>query len=294
VSQEVFASIEANPRLYLANNNLAFLPSTLFDLTNLRSLGLRNNKLTEIPSAIGQLVNLETLNIVNNDLQFLPYEILDLARFGKLSKFEAALNPWMEPGLEDILSEGDSAPIEVSSDLAWLQFKIHQIRKDAESRPVYFRNDGSPESQTSLSIRQRQVSASSTVYVRSLTETVLVHLLKSQPLGDLLEEMHGLPKSVYKLLAAVRDQQQNGRQKCTTCRRETIIPRKQWIEWWTFSSRMDRPSGRGSRNNLIQNFEERYPFLRRQCSTSCVPIPNTVNGSEMPPSNECLARLGLD
>lgn len=59
-------------RLNLRNNQLQWLPNTLFALTELQNLDLRNNKLRLLPAEIGALAKLKILDLQNNMLQALP------------------------------------------------------------------------------------------------------------------------------------------------------------------------------------------------------------------------------
>lgn len=62
-------------KLYIDNNKLSHLPSTIGRLKNLSLLNASNNELLELPEEIGMLVNLRSLLVFDNSLHTLPFEI---------------------------------------------------------------------------------------------------------------------------------------------------------------------------------------------------------------------------
>ncbi|MEI8301131.1 MAG: NEL-type E3 ubiquitin ligase domain-containing protein, partial [Chlamydiota bacterium] len=58
--------------LYLNDNMLTLVPTSIGELKSLRSLDLNNNKLIELPDSIGHLTNLIALNLEGNELTELP------------------------------------------------------------------------------------------------------------------------------------------------------------------------------------------------------------------------------
>jgi hypothetical protein len=133
----------------------------------------------------------------------------------------------------------------------------------AQSFPDYFRNDGTLVAITqhadgTLPPELAEGSAS-----RSMTQVALLSCCKQQDLADLPEWLlDDLPPNVRKLLELARVVQESGGRLCTGCRREMVIPRKQWTEWWSMSSYHAHPT-------TTSNSDKVYPFLRRQCGVSC-------------------------
>jgi hypothetical protein len=234
----------------------------LFDFSNLRVLSVRHNDLTEIPSAIGRLGNLESLNVANNKLRHLPYEVLELIRFGKLSYLLAEPNPWIAPQSFEMCNDTDYSPL--PRILPLQKGTIHHVQKQAQSSPDYFRNDGGPISfaqppSGTLPPELADVSSS-----RSLTQAALLSCCNQQDLADLPEWLlDDLPPNVRKLLESARLVQESGGRFCTMCRREMVIPRKQWIEWWSMSAYH-------AHQMMTPNSDKVYPFLRRQCALACI------------------------
>lgn len=85
--------------MYLYGNNLASLPSELWNL-NITVLSLRNNELDELPPAISQLRSLKELNVAGNNLQWLPWEMLQLLQDdGPLKTLTLRPNPFIDGNL---------------------------------------------------------------------------------------------------------------------------------------------------------------------------------------------------
>lgn len=64
--------------LYLYNNNIKFLSSTIDELTTLEALYISHNRLTELPATTTMLGNIKKLDISNNRLTKLPQDIFEL------------------------------------------------------------------------------------------------------------------------------------------------------------------------------------------------------------------------
>ena len=260
-SQEAFSSLEADLRIFLANNSLRRLPSILFDFDNLRVLSLRHNDLTEIPSAIGRLTKLESLNVSNNQLRHFPYEVLELIRFGKLSYLVAEPNLWTAAQPCEKCTDTDSSPLPRLLPLQ--KGTIHHVQKVAQSLSDYFRHDGTPLATAQRGNGNSPLELPQTSSSRSLTQATLLFCCKQQNIAELPEWLlDDLPPNVRKLLELARDVQESGGRLCTTCRREMVISRKQWIEWWSLSS-YHANSATTSTSDKV------YPFLRRQCGLNC-------------------------
>ena len=70
--------------LYLNDNSLFRIPSSISLLHNLKRLDLSNNKLRSLPAEIGDLCNLRELMLNNNYLRALPYELVKLFQLTQL------------------------------------------------------------------------------------------------------------------------------------------------------------------------------------------------------------------
>ena len=255
-------SLEADLRIFLANNSLRRLPSILFDFSTLRVLSLRHNDLDEIPRAIGRLTNLESLNVSNNKLRHLPFEVLELIRFGKLSYLVAEPNPWAEVQPSEMCMDTDSTPI--SRILPLQKGTIHHVQKVATSLAEYFRHDGAPLATAQRGDDNAPVAFPEASFSRSLTQATLLSCSKRQNLVELPEWLlDDLPPTVRKLLELACEVQESGGRLCTKCRREMVITRKQWTEWWSMSTCHVNGTGNTSSSDKV------YPFLRRQCGLAC-------------------------
>ena len=88
--------------LYLAGNNLKYIPDSIGMLKNLKYLDLGENNLESIPDSIGMLKNLEYLYLWNNNLKTLPSTIDELKnlkdlkiRYNPIKSFPLRLKPFL-------------------------------------------------------------------------------------------------------------------------------------------------------------------------------------------------------
>jgi Leucine-rich repeat (LRR) protein len=71
-------------KLWLSNNALTAIPSTIGQLSSLELLSLSKNALTTLPSTIGQLTSLQRLELADNCLTSLPSTIHQLVSLNVL------------------------------------------------------------------------------------------------------------------------------------------------------------------------------------------------------------------
>lgn len=298
-------------KLYLANNPLIRAPGALFNLEFLSVLSLRNTKIDELPPAIGNLRNLTTLNVSLNQLRYLPAELLELiSHRGKLRSLHLMPNPFHEPKsfspLEDVAQvEDEAAP--PSPEVKPLQW---QLRISGRS-PVQFSNShGDVVSQFRLpwppadddhsspllvemddlalapllprSSRGNNSSVAEPSRVPSLMELALQSCsrtgLRRSALPSLLAA--GGQPHLAKLTQCILDQGEAnanaGTVPCSTCGRRMIVPLAQWLEWWALSPTNTQEGG--VNNTAREGIMARVPFLKRACSSRCLPKP-TARGA---------------
>ncbi|TVY37418.1 Glucose-repressible alcohol dehydrogenase transcriptional effector [Lachnellula subtilissima] len=82
------------------------------------------------------------------------------------------------------------------------------------------------------------------------------------------------------LLANVAAKKEAGGSKCTICKRNFIVARTEWIEWWEIAKILDHKTLAGlvsaasplrQRENERDVLESMVPLIRRGCSWLCVP-----------------------
>jgi hypothetical protein len=94
------------------------------------------------------------------------------------------------------------------------------------------------------------------------------------------------PEYFPELLATVVAKKESGATKCTICKRDFIIPRTEWIEWWEIAKCADDKGVTSAASPLRQKENERdfvermVPLMRRGCSWLCVPETVTVQEEE--------------
>ena len=267
--EAAFKSLDVELGLILTNNKLQSLPGEVYKLTNLTTLSARNNQLTDISPSIANLQKLQELNLSVNKLRYLPYEILELCKV-KLTGLRIQSNPFLEPFFgrwnysESFLS--DDAFME------WLHAKGPTLR--ARSAVAYFDAFGNicrgscpapsrtqeylypPDTPWSPSGLK---SHHSTTRIPSLAELSLracqgFGFLEDFAANSASEEL--FPESIIPLLQEAWTTQDAGGKLCSVCKRSYVIPRTEWLEWWSHFTTL---------NPMVK------PFIRRGCSWACIP-----------------------
>jgi Leucine rich repeat len=249
-SQDGYSPIEAALRLYLSNNAITAFPSEILNLTSLRVLSLRQNRLADIPAAVAKLPHLEQFNIAGNQLHHLPYEMLRLYD-REVFCLIATPNPFSQP----------QTSIPPNFDPQDSQFQEGPLLL-AQSTPTYFCADAS-----TITTDVNLVDANSG-RVPSLLELAL---RKSKDLPDLAEiddwcSTGGGPSTLKLPLALAQQTAAYGDFECTSCSRRFVVPRVQWLEWWSVPTNSKRVRSA----ELLKAHPTMVPFLRRGCSWACV------------------------
>ncbi|MCJ1401307.1 hypothetical protein MMC11_004519 [Xylographa trunciseda] len=264
-SQEAYRPLTPRISLYISNNNLEELPGEIYRLQNLVDLSPRQNSLTTILPSILNLTNLESLNLSANNLRHLPWEILILARRGKLVSMAFHPNPFItplpvKPGLA--LPEGygrffpNTSRQVASTSIAYLDITGRLCRGSSPNPAVTKKYIPSTRGQPSSIPRPWMDNPAKTP---SLFELAL-RACSASP--DLCQIIHLLPKDaaphLWHTLKWAQDLGEGGGQLCSVCLKPFVMPRTVWVEWW---------DGLGSGH---------LPFLKRGCSWACVSKPDDV------------------
>ena len=241
-SEQAYHPIEAELRLFLANNKFTKIPNHVFRLKNLRLLSLRQNNLVCIPHAIGTLEQLQSLNISSNRLAFIPVELLRLISHFNLKDFIADPNPWTQV-------PDSAAKLKETSRLDRNQYVM---RRAAISNVEILRPCGVVERTVPFSmlqsIRRKQPSLAELALNRMTT------MQSFQNINEWIDE--GIPAPVREMLNTGLAYSAIGHRQCL-CGQSFILPAKQWLEWWNIDKISTGPS-------------LKLPFLRQFCSR-CVP-----------------------
>lgn len=261
-SQEGYSSIEAQLRLYLSGNLLRQVPTSLLELDNLRLLSLRQNNLSRIPAGIRKLRQLKSLNIAANNLRNLPFDIIELFNQHSLVELVADPNPWEEWSLGQEYEAFDEVSLtNQRENLTDSQScaKVHT------GQPTLFRANGTPYPASKLSA----AGAASPSQAPHLTELVLRRLVKLPELSCIESAViDELPETAQRMILEVQDAQAEGGRQCTKCHGPIVMPRKQWLEWWSI--------GRVPGASLV-------PFLRQQCHELCDGLLDACTTKPPPP-----------
>ncbi|KAJ6151590.1 Leucine-rich repeat typical subtype [Penicillium chermesinum] len=272
ISEDAYTSLQPFLSIYLPGNSLMFLPTEIFELKDLKVLSVRNNKLRELPSAIRKLTSLEVLNIAVNQLSELPWDLMRLMQAGELKHFTAHPNPF--PSIEHAeIVKWHREPCRKEDGVAIdsIPFDHYKIAPLDAWSPVHVATG--PVTQLDLEGRRIEsssasVSGHSKSAAPSLRELALRAVSKLPEL-DLLtdEELEEYPALLIPLMRQVKKIRASGSQQCSVCRREFIMPRTEWIEWWDcvpHENGMKRPRTSGEKLRPL-------PFKRLGCSWACIP-----------------------
>lgn len=291
-----FQALEPQLKLNLSSNSMVEVQRELFDLPHIHMLTLRANDIRELSPSISRLQQLVELNIANNCLRFLPYEILELVREGtQLRRLNIHPNPFYEPDLPPsrensasqkqvdgprrILSRAVAGSFTYSdASICWK--KVHRF----SSQIRYFNIDGSlakgPMMPTNYGRVTKipvalpgQFQSPPSTFVSaapSLLEVGLRACYQSTQLPHLAGYLHAeTPPYFLDLLSRVQTIKENGGQKCTICRREFLITRTEWIEWWEISAVPHFGKDRKATVSGRDEIEALIPLMRRGCSWKC-------------------------
>ena len=241
-SQEAYYPLEAELRLFLANNRFVEIPHHVFQLRNLRVLSLRNNRLASLPPAIGVLQMLRTLNISANKLESLPAELLELIQSGSLKELIADPNPWTQVP-EWATERNVLTPVSIRTSSVGLLTALSPVQLLKPSGAVDGVSTGHQECRS-----PKWPGAQST-----LVETALTKLIKLQAFPSIFASaIENVDGPILDVLKVGMNASLFGKRRCA-CGRSFTLPRQQWIEWWSFST----PGGFQLSN---------IPFLRQVCN----------------------------
>ena len=290
VTEGAFTRLDPTLRIFLGSNSLKSLPAELLNLDRLVVLSLRGNPLQELPPGIGKLRNLKELNIASTDLRDLPYEILDLfLETSRLRSLQLHPNPFFEPRFKPGRAH---TKLEDKQRHAWhpqwkLSYRFRTEVRYLDPTGALIKGFTTPprtsDGYTSLPIaavndiptppRNRETYVS---HVPSLLELALNACVRTNQvpyLSTLLTE--DTPAHLPKLLATATAKKASGGSKCTICKRDFIIPRTEWIEWWDIAKVMENTPSAASPLRRMENerdvVERTIPLTRRGCSWLCVP-----------------------
>jgi Leucine-rich repeat (LRR) protein len=297
-SQESFAPLTPNIRLFLSMNSLRSLPVETFNVERLTFLSLRRNKLQSLPPAISRLVNLEELNVAGNRLNYLPWELLKLVR-GKLKRLLLYPNPFIEADVSFPQAKNDDEQGQLDAGFfpGGFDFIDSDGPKDGSGptprrkwKPLclgkgsiaYLSSTGQPirdsigafvpscmspiMAQPEPKNETKPINFSSATRVPSLTELALLRCSESSNLNQLSNYLPSdTSVEVLQLLETAKKVKDEGEKVCSVCGRKFVVARSEWIEWWDCipPSDPERPPRRRIDTLPIP------PLLRQGCSWLC-------------------------
>ena len=136
IPEDFFSGLEIE-KLWLCNNKLTSLPTSIGSLSNLKELDLYGNSLTSLPESIGNLRSLETLNLDFNKLTSLPTSIGQLGNLKFLWIHFNHLVPWPTETLQHLFSGIDLIVNKYTQTLTKRQIQDWLKRKTRRRRRRY-------------------------------------------------------------------------------------------------------------------------------------------------------------
>ena len=253
-SSGTFTALEPELQLSLKNNELTTIPSKLYGLKHLNMLSIQNNSITELSPAIRRSTKLTHLNVAMNDLHFLPWELVELTDYYELASMRLLPNPLFEP----VINSQDSFQDPFIKGLPGFKECKYYSRVaylDIRGRPV----DGVSPSTCDKAKPLRPCDASSRPsdqYFASKVPSLYEQALRicagyTEDFSPYLSV--DLPSHVMESLKAA---QELDLPQCSVCSKRYVVPRTEWIEWWT---------------GLPVYSHVGIPLLRRGCSWHCGP-----------------------
>lgn len=311
VADNVFTKLEPKLKLFLAQNELTTLPAELFKLGNLTALSLRANRLYELPPGIGNLTRLKELNLSQNGLRYLPYEILELfSPTARIQSLHLHPNIFYEPifsageTVEEPevqykigLSRPARSPRRADLTSKFRRRECHEpwnIVYQGRTEVRFFDIGGKlvkgpkfpepgPDQRGSVPIQLEIANEEDTPeppssrggisHAPSLVEVALLACGRSPQLPQLGSWLpDDCPDYMREALLLVEDKKESGGSKCTICKRNFIIKRTEWIEYWEIGKIVSEASAASPLRQMERTaLESKVPLIRRGCSWFCLP-----------------------
>lgn len=288
--------------LTLRNNELRELPPCIAKLRNLRELNVSQNGLRYLPYEMLELLtsdcHLSSLNIHPNRFHeaYFPSVALNRTEEDVQIKIGLANRSRKHPLQNTAASAYITKPLWADWNTNWkVEFRARtEVRYfDITGRllkgPVFpsLEDDASQFSTHSIPVVDTEdvprppVSHNGKLSRSPSLIEVSLNACSKTPQLPYLTEM--LPKDcpgyLHKLLADAAAKKESGGSQCTICRRNFVLPRTEWIEWWEIAKNPDFGEGmalsaasplRGVENDR-DVLESMVPLMRRGCSWLCVP-----------------------
>jgi len=240
---------------------LKSLPGEIYKIENLVELSIRQNEMTAISSSISNLVNLGTINLSGNRLHYLPWELIDLVRSGKLKNLYLHPNPFfapiMDPGecgtLPDMspAASCDGFIVYATTPIAFLD---NTGRACTNSPPAPSTRDYHKPWTGSRSIAGSSLWITHSNHTPSLFELALRTCANSPSAAQLPGFLpDDSPPAVLEWLKQASLVKEAGGTLCSVCKRQYVVPRAEWMEWW----------------QGVAGITAALPLLRRACSWGC-------------------------
>jgi len=267
------------------------------------------------------------LSLSQNSLRYLPYEILSLfaENGGSLQELQLHPNPFYVPeqaeeetpepalriGLGSRKSPGSfrfQSHSNHAKDGFILSYKCKTETRFLNTRGRLIKGPELPSETADVSTKPYSLpvaaiddvpvspleEGSFSSQAHSLYELALKACSREQPADLVTQNPDTIPEHVSELLLKAEEKNFCGPTQCTICNRTYIIPRTEWIEWWSIVKVDKKPVAsaasplRGLENER-DKVEKLVPLMRRGCTWQCIP-PKSNTEEEIELTTETATR----
>ncbi|PBP24399.1 leucine Rich Repeat family protein [Diplocarpon rosae] len=286
--------------LTLRNNELRELPPSIGKLKNLHELNLSQNGLRYLPYEILNLLtydcHLSSLHLHPNKFHEpkIPYtketeveEVQCQIGLGKRTRRHPIQNATASANITKPLgvqwNERWQVNFQARTDIRYLDITGKLVKG-----PIFPACEADLQSSTQSipvvdmdDVPQPPISRGGLISrAPSLIEVALNACSRNPKLpyfADMLDE-EMTPPYMYNILSDAAMKKESGGSRCTICKRNFVLPRTEWIEWWEIAKNVDSESGLPSAASPLRQvdndrdvLESMVPLMRRGCSWLCVP-----------------------
>ncbi|PBP25960.1 leucine Rich Repeat family protein [Diplocarpon rosae] len=286
--------------LTLRNNELRELPPSIGKLKNLHELNLSQNGLRYLPYEILNLLtydcHLSSLHLHPNkfhepqysytkdtEVEEVQYQIGLGNRTRRLPIQNTTASAYITKPLRVQWNERWKVNFQARTDIRYLDITGKLVKG-----PIFPACEEDSQSSTHSipvvdidDLPQPPISRGGAISrAPSLIEVALNACSRNPKLpyfADMLDE-EMTPPYMYKILSDAAMKKESGGSQCTICKRNFVLPRTEWIEWWEIAKNVDPESGLPSAASPLRQMENdrdvlesMVPLMRRGCSWLCVP-----------------------
>ncbi|KAK6580527.1 hypothetical protein PZA11_006763 [Diplocarpon coronariae] len=286
--------------LTLRNNELLEVPPSIGKLKNLHELNLSQNGLRYLPYEILDLLttdcHLASLHLHPNKFHEAQFPPINDAEVGEVQYQMGLRNRTRRHPIQNTAAQAYiTKPLGVHWSQKWrvnfqarTDIRYLDITGKLVKGPIFPACEEDSQASSHMipvvdveDTPQHPISPGVEIsHAPSLVEVALNACSRNPKLpyfADMLDE-EMTPPYMYKILTDALMKKESGGSQCTICKRNFVLPRTEWIEWWEIAKNVDteyRLPSTASPLRQMENdrdiLESMVPLIRRGCSWLCVP-----------------------